>query len=740
MGVGIGAAGQGRIRGWRAALCCTTAWLAPAWLSPALAQTAPEPPAAQQPAAPAPLVLTAPRIPEINVEGQTPRGWSPVIGYIPEVSGTATRTDTRLIETPQSVSVITRDQIDAQRAQTLRDALAYTPGVTSSRGYTTTDDSFFFRGFQGTGQLGSIYRDGLRFGANNFAQGLTEPYGLERIEVLRGPASVLYGGAEPGGVLNMISKRPTLVPFREIELSGGSYGHLQAAADFSGPIDEAGVFSYRLTGLWRDSETQYDNIYDRRHYIAPALTWRPTAETSLTLLASYYQGNSVFNYGLPFQGTVLTNRNGRIPTARFIGEPNFDRYNTEALSLGYAFEHRFNETFTVRQNFRYLFANSDIRDLQFLVLSANQRSITRSAENRRSTSTQFTIDNQIEARFETGPLRHTLLVGLDYADTRLVDIRGIARPTVSSLDLYAPRYGTVFPVAPLGSSTNLLSTVAQTGIYAQDQIRIAERLVVLLGGRYDWVDSTQVDRLRRTATAPDDSAFTGRAGLVYLFDNGFAPYASYSTSFQTAVGLASRSGEPFEPTTGQQYEVGIRYQPPGRRSIVTLAAYNLTKQNVTTSDPVFAGFFTQQGEVRSRGIEAEAQLALTDNLNLIGAYTYTDSRVTKSNTTDLGNVPATVPMHQFTLWGDYTIREGALAGLGFGAGMRYSSATYNTANTARVPDYMVFDAMVRYDINEQWRVSLNARNLLDNTYVAACTYACFYGERLTVTAALRYRF
>ncbi|MBR0667602.1 TonB-dependent siderophore receptor [Roseomonas hellenica] len=739
MSAGAGIIGRSRVRGWQAVLWGTTALLAPACLSPVLAQVAPAAP--NQPAASTPPIeQNAPRIPEINVEGQTPRGWSPVTGYIPEVSGTATRTDTRLIETPQSISVITRDQMDAQRAQTMRDALAYTPGIVSTRGFNTSDDSFSIRGFQGLAQLGSIYRDGLRYGANNFAQGLTEPYGLERIELLRGPASVLYGGAEPGGVLNLISKRPTLTPLHEIELSGGSYGNRQIAVDLGGPIDAAGVWSYRLTGLLRGGDTQIDHIHDDRRYIAPALTWRPNADTSLTLLGAYYSGDTVFNYGLPFQGTVLTNRNGQIPTDRFIGQPGFDRYVTETLSLGYAFEHRFNDTFTFRQNFRYLYANSDIRDLQFLTLSANQRSVTRSAENRRTTSTQYTVDNQLEARFDTGPLRHTLLVGLDYANTRLVDIRGVARPTVSSLDLFAPQYNTAFPAARLGSTTNLFSTVEQTGIYAQDQIRIADRLVLLVGGRYDWVSSVTLNRLTRNLSDPDDGAFTGRVGLVYLFDNGFAPYASYSTSFQTSAGLASRSGEDFKPTTGRQYEVGIRYQPPGRRSFVSLAAYELTKRNVTTSDPVFAGFFVQQGEVRSRGVELETQLAITDNFNIMAAYTYTDALVTKSNAADLGTVPATIPMHQMTLWGDYTFREGALRGFGFGAGVRYSSATYNTGNTARVPDYTVVDAMARYDFNEQWRLSVNVRNLFDNTYVASCTYACFYGERLTVTAALRYRF
>ncbi|WP_187830034.1 TonB-dependent siderophore receptor [Siccirubricoccus phaeus] len=686
------------------------------------------------------------RLPELSIQGQAETATGPVRGYVAERSAAGTKTDTPLLETPQSVSIVTRDQMDAQRPQTIRDALAYTPGIVAGQGFSRSDETFVIRGFQGSAQNNSIFRDGLRWGANNYGLGLIETYGLERIEVLRGPASILFGAVEPGGILNLVSKRPTATPLHEIELSGGSYGHRQVAADFGGPLTADGSLSYRLTGLWRDSGTMIDHIPDDRRYIAPALTWRPSADTSITLLGSYYRGDTAYNYGYPFNGTVLPNRNGPISTSRFVGQPGFDSYETETFSIGWLAEHRFDATWTVRQNFRYLTADSTIRDLQVVSptsaagLSPDQRSVARSAENRRTTSTQYLLDNQVEARFATGPLSHTVLAGFDFAQTRLVDIRGTTRTGVPGLDLYAPNYHLGIPVAKLGTTINSLSTVSQLGLYLQDQVRIADRLVLLLGGRQDWASTEVTNRLARSVVAPEDSAFSGRVGLVWLLDGGFAPYASYSESFIPNTTATVVGGGALKPSTGQQYEVGIRWQPPGARSLVSLAAYELTKQNVVGADVAHPGFATQTGEIRARGVELEGRAELSENFSLIASYAYTDARIMKSSLpAEVGRTPAAVPMHRATLWGDATVTEGPLRGLGLGAGVRYSSGTRDTANLIKVPDVGLVDAMARYDFNEQWRLSLNATNLFDKQYVATCTYACFYGERLTITAALRYR-
>ncbi|MBR0662953.1 TonB-dependent siderophore receptor [Roseomonas hellenica] len=679
-------------------------------------------------------------LPEINVSAGLDRGWSPVRGYVAPLSATGTRADTPIIETPQSISVITRDQMDAQRADTIGEAIRYTPGIMLSQGFRRSDETFVLRGFQGSEQLGTLYRDGMRWGANNYGLGLTEPYGLERVEVLRGPASIIFGATEPGGIVNLISKRPSFTPLHEIELSARSDGNYRLAFDLGGPLDAEGTLAYRLTGAWREGDTMIDHIPDDRRFLQGGLTWRPGADTSVTFLANYYNGETRYSYGYPFSGTVLDNRNGRIASNRFVGEPGFDYYRTENLALGYLAEHRFDDVWTVRQNVRYLTASADIRDLQFLTLLPDQRTVTRSAENRRTSSTQFVIDNQVQARLVFGPVEQTIVAGLEYTDTRLVDIRGVARVGVPTLDLFAPRYGTaVVPVARLGSTLNTLNQTRQIGLYLQDQVRIADRLILSLGGRYDWVESDITNRLGRTALSVSDGAFSGRFGLVYLFDSGFAPYASYAESFQPTTSGTTFDSSALRPTRGRQYEVGIRYQPPGRQSLITVAGYELTKENVTTVDPAHPGFVTQAGEVRARGVEVEGRFSLDNNIGLIASYAYTDARITRSNGPDLGRIPAGVPTHQAALWADYTVREGALEGLGFGAGLRYISTTRDTANSVRVPDYTLADAMVRYDFAERWRLSLNVTNLFDRRYVASCTYACFYGDRLTATAALRYR-
>ncbi|WP_149535282.1 TonB-dependent siderophore receptor [Siccirubricoccus phaeus] len=678
-------------------------------------------------------------LPQIEVEGGRPTGTSPVQGYVAPVAASGTKTDTPLIETPQSLTVITRDRIDTQAVRSVEEALRYVPGVTIGlSGFDSRFDSARIRGFDARS---SQYLDGLRL-LRQFGPSSLEQYGMERIEVLRGPASVLYGQTVPGGLVNLVSKRPTETPFGEVRLSAGSFDRYEADFDVGGPATQDGRFLYRMTGVVRDSGSQIDYADDDRYYFAPAVTWRPDAATSLTLLGRFQYDRTVSPIGLPAQGTLLANRNGRIPRNRFVGEPDFRDSDVSVWSVGWDFRHDFNEVFSIQQNARWLNNRVDFQNMYGSALSADQSTLTRGSLVQRESSDTVNLDTTGTARFATGPVAHTLLLGADYRQYwgNYQSYFGAG----GTLNLFNPNYGSAIPdprIAPV-ISVNRDDRLLQFGVYAQDQLRFGNWLLTL-GGRQDFAQSTQTSQLNGSRSSSNDGAFTGRAALMYLFEAGVAPYFSYSTSFDPVVGAAApqRGGGSFRPTEGEQWEIGIRYQPPGRESLISAAYFDLTQSNVSTRDPVFTSFQVQTGEVNVRGLELEALASLTERLRLIASYTWLDGRITKANDGTAGNRPALVPEHMANLWMDYRFPEGPLSGLEFGAGLRFMSALYgDNANQFRSPAVTLFDASISYAIGP-WRARINASNLFDKDYVASCqgAFYCYYGAGRTVIGSLAYR-
>lgn len=654
-------------------------------------------------------------------------------GIIARRSTTGSKTSTPLIETPRAISVISREQMDVQRSSNVQEALRYTPGVfAESSGVQPLSDNFYIRGFFQGSANPNIFQDGmLRLSAP------IETYGLERIEVLRGPASVLYGQNSPGGLVNLVSKRPPDRPLHELQLQAGSFERKQAAFDFGGPINQEGSLAYRLTGLVRDSDAQVDFSKNNRAFVSGSLLWRPTAQTAVTLLADYQKDDVTFFVGYPAAGTVLPNPNGRIPVSRFLGEPGVDKNVLERTTVGYLAEHQFDNDWTVRQNLRYGHLDTELNQVTNLGLQANQRFINRGLSLRPQSTDLLTLDSQVQRKFETGAIRHTVLAGLDY---RRSWQDALARTgTVSPLDLYAPVYGK--PVTIGNITTNTYQDSAQTGLYLQDQMKIAERLVITVAGRQDWSRIETTNRLTNRVTVQDDRASTGQIGAVYLTDFGVAPYVSYATSFLPVTGTAF-GGNPFKPEKGEQYEAGLKFEPKFADLTATISVFDLTRQNVTTPDTVNIGFNTQTGEVRARGLEANVIVRPVHGLNVLAGYTYTDAEVTKSNAADLGRRPFRVPTHLAALWADYTIQGGPLAGVGFGGGVRFvGESAGDLANTFFVPAYTLFDAMLRYEIGS-YRFAINATNILDKPYVAACFAAgngCNYGQARTVLATMTYR-
>nr|WP_281413084.1 TonB-dependent siderophore receptor [Marivibrio halodurans] len=506
----------------------------------------------------------------ILVEGSGERATGPVDGYIAKRSATGTKTDTPLIEVPQSISVIGAEQIERQNARTVSDALRYTPGIIQTQGFNRTNDGFYSRGFQLN--TDSIYQDGLRNQANIFDT-ITEPYLLERIEVLHGPASVLYGQASPGGMVSMVSKQPTTEPIHEIQVQAGSYEHKQINTDHAGRLNEDGTLTYRVTAVARDAETMIDYIGDDKAVFAPSLTWQPDDATSLTFRANYTETDTMYYYGLPFSGSVSDNPNGRIARERFIGEPGFNNWDRTAYNVGYAFEHEFDNGVSISQNLQFSTYDNDYADIWFGSFQPDQRTISRGAYARTDESSVLSVDTHVQGEIDTGPVEHTLLGGLDYSQTSFSRIQ--YNGTVGALDLYSPSYG---GAVLLGANpgTESSQNQDQLGLYLQDQIAIGD-LRVLLGGRQDWVANKSDNHLTGVGTEERPSAFTGRVGVVYLTPFGLAPYASYAESFQPQSGT-NAAGLAFDPTTGTQYEAGVKYEPPGIDGSLTLAVYELTRQ------------------------------------------------------------------------------------------------------------------------------------------------------------------
>jgi iron complex outermembrane recepter protein len=705
---------------------------------------APAPASAQTTAAPVPT---------------TESGTGPVNGVLAHQSVTATKTDTPILETPQSISVVTKDQIVEQGAQTVQEALRYTPGV-SLQGFGA---NAFFDGFKIRGFDAPRYLDGLRLPNDNvqFALPKIEPYGLERIEVLKGPSSGLYGQSDPGGLLNMVSKRPTVTPHYDFETTFGNFNYKQGAFDIGGPIDKNGEFLYRIVGLGRLADTQTDFVQDNKLFIAPSFTWRPTTDTSFTILSQYQKiDNKGYQQYVPGQVSFLPNPNGHVPYSRYLGEPSVDGYRLEQAMIGYAFEHRFDNNIQFRQNFRYTDVKNDLQSTRSEGMDpANPTQlVARSYNYVKAESQNVALDNQLQADFRTGILTHKVLVGADYLHqignsdyrTQGTTVFGGGFPSINA---YNPVYGA--PIPPFDSLPSFIrndATLDQVGLYAQDQVKL-DRWTLTLTGRQDFVNTELISyapalfppagEYRRS-----DSAQTGRVGLNYLFDFGLSPYINYSTSFVPNTG-AGIDLKPFAPTTGDGKEIGVKYQPLGSNLMVTAALFEINQNNVLTASPINPFLNVQTDAARSRGFEIDVRGNITRELEVIAGFTTIDPTVTKSLLpAKVGKYLQGVPLDQASLWARYTWYDGALAGFGLGAGIRYVGNSYgDDLNTFVLPAYTLFDASVSYDLAywrtdlKGWKAQINATNLFDTYYTVSCLTGlpyCGLGTSRTVLGTLRY--
>jgi iron complex outermembrane receptor protein len=676
--------------------------------------------------------------------------WGEAPGYLASRTAAGSKTDTPLLEAPRSISVATREQMQDRKVQSLDDAVRYMPGViASSYGSDSRADWMKIRGFEPIQML-----DGLPLPKGSYTMPKLETWNLERVAVLRGPASSVYGQTPPGGLVDAVSRRPQYESSHEVQVQVGNYNHKQISFDSTGKIDDDGRFLYRFSGTGRDSGTAIEHIDDQRFNLAPSLTWNIADETTLTVLGQLNRddtgGTSQF---LPLQGTKLSTPAGKVDYNKNLGDPEWEFYDKTFYALGYAFEHRLSDVWQFRQNLRYSKLELDNQIITaggWATAVADDGTVARGANVYDENISHFAVDNNFQADFNTGAIGHTLLVGLDYMRVN-TDYRWLYG-TAPSSNIIRPVYGQDFSNVTYTAFQDYNQKRRGTGLYLQDQIALdAWRLT--LGGRWDRLDTDSV--FYNAGNAEDsrrDSQFSGNAALSYVFDSGFTPYISYAESFQAEAG--GSAGEAFQPSTGKQYELGVKYQPPGSDMLFTAAAYDLKRQDIVSTNTL--GATQPLEEVQVRGFELEAIGNVTENLKLTASYTYANSKMTKvGDPRDKNRALPLTPEHQAALWADYDWRAGPLAGFGVGFGARYVGATDNISvgsmGFVRDPSdghssaYTVYDAAVRYDLGHLdsslngASVALNASNLFDKEYLATCDgFYCYAGDPRRVTASLNY--
>jgi iron complex outermembrane receptor protein len=667
-------------------------------------------------------------LPEVKVRAKPPAE-SPVgpdDGYRATRSNTATKSDTPLMETPQSITIVTRERMEDQGATSLQDALNYAAGVRSDAyGLDSRTDSVRVRG-----SYPDEYRDGLRrlFGYYTSTARI-EPYALERIEVLRGPASMLYGQGTPAGIVNSVSKRPLAEPRHDVGVQLGSFGRKQVQTDLAGPITKDGEWSYRLVALARKSDTQVDHVPDDRLIVAPALTWRPNGATSLTLLGSFQDDRTgSTSQFFPWSASLGTNPNGRVSTSTFIGEPGFDRYDTERAELGWLFEHKLNDAWQFKQAVRFSHNENEYRSIyaDSFTSPANpfldpaQRVMNRIAWQDRRKNNMWASDQHLEGRFATGAVNHQLLLGLDALDFK--ESSRSAFGAAPAIDIYNPVY-TGFTPLPYVDNPDVRTK--HFGVYVQDQMKM-DRWIFVAGLRRDSSVSSQAG-----AADNEDDAWSKRLGLMYRLPGGFAPYLSYAESFTPVPGASAVTNTRFKPQRGKQLEGGVKYERG--RMTYTAALYELDEENIRIPDPLIPTAQTQAGKTTTRGFELEAVGALTPRIDVAAHYNFIDIDPTLEG----------IPEHQAAIWGTYRFEIGRMDGFKAGLGWRYMSAFRDNQGGAgpEVPSVKLLDAMIARD-QGPWRYALNVQNLADKVYVATCLGRgdCWFGNRRTIVASATYRF
>lgn len=655
-----------------------------------------------------------PQLPMVRVKASALRGVTP--GMITST----TKGEALPLNTPQSITVVTRELMESRQDKSLVDAVAGVAGVVAGeRGN---------RGFDDIGIRGQVfgqekYIDGL----GTMRQGYVpaeEIFGAERVEVLKGPASLLYGNVRPGGMVNVVSKRPRREAFGALGLTIGSYGFKQLTADLGRPLSDDGRSAFRVAALANDSDDVVDHVYFKNNYVAPSLRFALTDRTELTLLTSYQDREWLRLQGLPPKGTLLPNRNGTVSRGFFAGEPGFGHNEFSRTRVGYELQHRFDAGWTLQQNFRWDDYVLKQRATAFLgALAADERTQSRTGSIQDDDYRTAALDSYVNGKIDSAIGTHELTLGLDLNDKHgRLSSQTCTAANMGTIDLFTPAYGR--SISCTGALADNTQDIRAAGLYARDRLSLGRGLHLSAGLRHDRVTARTVNN-RTAAISSDvtDSATTGMLGLSWEVVPGIAPYTSWANSFVPVSGT-DVSGKAFRPETGRQLEAGIKFERDAGRQVASVAVYDLRRQNVTTNDPVNSGFSVQQGEHHSKGLELEVAAELRNGLSLTAAYAYTDAVVSRSNASRIikgvtryeqGATVINVPRHSANVWAVYRLPSGPLAGFGVGFGLRHASERTGYAYDFTIPGYTVIDAALQYQ-GAGWRAALNVRNLADKTF------------------------
>lgn len=663
---------------------------------------------------------------------------------------TATKSSLSPIDSPVSIAVLDQALLKQRQADSVTKALRYISGVTTeSRASISIFDQFNMRGFD---TYQSFY-DGLPLLTNNLwnLYPQVDAYATESIEVLKGPASSLYGLVPPGGLVNQVAKYPTGTEQATVRATIGSHGMMELGADISGQLHQQA--DYRLVLLGKKRDGQQVTTENERLTIAPSLTVSLSDRTSLSLNA-YYQNDPkmVPSTPLPAVGTLYAAPYGKLASDAYAGDKNWNGFEREVLMLGYKLNHEFDNGWTFLQKFRFTDAHAEQRNMYNNGLAEDQTTLIRSAYRTNENIEGFVLDNQLAGSIKIGGVSHNLLFGFDYQDSESdVNYQDTLGTQTASIDLSNPDYQLLdISQLPLDyySEAHVIN-IEQKGLYAQDEINF-NQLSVILNARFDQfnsqdnADNVYAGTEYTTDTKIDQQQFSGRIAAMYTFESGLRPYLNYSESFEPVSGVDSVTGQTFKPTTAQQKEIGIKYQSDDNSVSFSSAYFNITKQNVVVNTPDFAQK-TQTGEIESKGVEFELSTQITEDLILTTNYTHLDMQVTKDKLDPdlVGKTPVWVAENMASVWANYYFSD-ALDGLMLGGGARYvGKSQLDKYNSDTVPSYTLFDAVMAYKLaNYDVEITGSVSNLTDKRFVGACYDAnnCWMGADRTIELGVQVGF
>ena len=696
---------------------------------------------------------------EVNAEQSDDAYGGDDFGYVGQRSLTATKTDTPVKETPRAVSIVTREQMDDRASVSIADALQYTPSIQANfYGEDNKQDWFVIRGFKQANN--GLYRDGTRVYSYGFYSWQLDPFAQERVEIMRGPASVLYGQTPPGGVINVISKRPQDYSFGSVTAEYGSYDRKQLSVDVGGAPSED--VSWRVVALGRENGTQVDDLEAERTMLAPSLKLGLGDRTELTLLASYQKDDSdPYLQFLPSSGTISANPNGKIYDDVAIGNLDYEQFERTQVSFGYQLDHAFNDSTTFQQSARYQQIDVDLKQmysLGYLPGSGDSQAV-RGLSDEDGDAYGINLDNRLIHKWSINNVEHTLLAGIDYQSLH-IDGKSFGDPLMgyeaapgifapATLNPFDPQYRNADELTPVSCnfSTFVCTEVTsrqrttidayQVGGYLQDQMKFDNNLVLTVGARFDRASSDIENKTTGVEQNIDNDKWTANAGLAWLLNDNVTAYTSYSQFFQPIL-QQDQNGDAAKPQEGDQIEVGMKFQPQGIDGYLNAAAFKITQENLA-SGATGTPAFQQIGEVESEGVELEAVANITPSFSLLANATWMNPEIVSDSTpAEEGNRPVNIADTLYSAWAKYTFLSGPMNGFAIGSGVRYVSDTYgDNTETLKVPSYTVWDATVSYRYKD-FKFQVAAKNLEDKQYVATCDYYCWYGDRRNVMGSVTY--